>query len=558
MMAFCSKEVSGRNVSMGWLKLPLLIAILSLLPSCSKEKIHTERIGWKVYYGGTPIPITSLLPDLEGETISTEGGLYSLAIPFPDSRYSYTPERIWIEPQDFSFSAQMGVPPSCATSSPVSVPFHTSADLSFLHGLHKGADIETLGYGAVTGTLTVHISYPESLPCDKIRLAAGSQFILPPFIRVNTDGCPEVRRSEGSGETYITTTKEFVIPRTGYDFTFECTTASTSDLTGEHLPPLSGRFSCEGVVILSPEDLTDPNYVEWEPSLNISLSTSVIEFTSVSAVTNTPVEKGVISVNVPFPKLSEPALNRFNLAQAKARIQTNGFYFSGNFCAKTGADKIETDPFYFSIADIPLNYFYSQPLGSVEYTSHWNLTEYSHKSVNGLNDLVKTAPDSIGFYLQATAFPGSFHPGQEYYFDISTTVYIPLMFAGIYWGKTFRTESITIPANDLKNACPGTVIEITGWVMNRQAFDLKAVPVVVDADGVSHRFEEDAITAEGSRFFTSPNGQKEFYIRWTAESTNRPISIYLEITLETGSYDILAPDQDIIYGIKRISKEVLP
>ena len=92
--------------------------------------------------------------------------------------------------------------------------------------------------------------------------------------------------------------------------------------------------------------------------------------------------------------------------------------------------------------------------------------------------------------------------------------------------------------------------------MNRQAFELKAVPVVLDADGVSHRFEDSAVVAEGSRYFTSSSGQKEFTIILPAEETNRPISIYLEMTLGTGSYEILAPGQDILYGIKSISKEV--
>lgn len=529
------------------LKLTLLIAILSLLASCIKEKVETERIGWGVHYKGSPIHISSLLPDLEGNHVSSDGGVYSIVIPFPNLRYSYTPERIWLEPQDTSFSAQMAIFPSFSTFSPVSVPFHTSGNLSF-RGLHKGEDID-LGYGAVSGTLTLHISYPESLPFDKIRLAANTHFKLPPFISVNNETCPEVRIYGDSGGANIVTTKEIVIPRTGYDFTFECTHLSLMSL-----PPLSGRFTCNGTIILSPEDMANPNNVEWEPSLKISLSTSTLEFTEVSGVIKKPLDNEFLSVKVPFPALSEQKLNYFNLAQVKTRVVTNGIYSSSIFCAQTGANIMETEPFFF--ASVSMDYFFSQALGGVEYSSHFDLSEYNRVSLEGLNDLVKSAPDSIGYSLQITEFPGYFKPGQEYYSDISTSFYIPLMFAGTYWGKTIQTKSITIPAKDLKEAYPGTAIMITGWVMNRQPFELKAVPVILDADGVSHRFVDDAITVEGSRFFTSTNGQKDFYIRWPAETTSRPISIYLEMTLGTGSFEIMAPDQDIVYGIKMISKEV--
>ena len=546
-----------QRVTMEKVRLLLLIAILSLLSSCNKEKVETKRIGWGVHYNGTPIHISSLLPDLEGDNISSEGGVYSIVIPFPDLRYSYTPERIWLEPQDTTFTAQMeGFTSSSAFNAPVSVPFHSSDNLSF-HGLHKGDDVETVAYGSVSGTLTMRIRYPESLPFDKIRLAANAQFKLPPFIRVSIETCPEVRMHADSGGSYIITTEEIEIPRDGYDFNFECVSLSATDLTGQSLPPLSGCFTSQGTVILSPDDLTDSKNAEWEPSLIISLSTSTVEFTKVSVSMKTPLDDRFISINVPFPTLSEQKLNNFNLAQVETHVTTNdhAFYFSGLFSTKKGANTMETQQYDFAAYSV--NYFFSQALGGVEYTSHFNLSEYTKVSLDGLNDLVKTAPDSIGYCLKMTSPLESYQPGHEYFYDISTTIYVPLMFAGTNWGKTIRTESITIPANDLKNAYPGTDIIITGWVMNRQPFELKAVPVILDSDGISHRFEEEAITAEGSRFFTDgPSGREVFTIRWTAEETNRPISLYLEMTLGTGSFEIIAPDQDIVYGINTISKEV--
>lgn len=91
--------------------------------------------------------------------------------------------------------------------------------------------------------------------------------------------------------------------------------------------------------------------------------------------------------------------------------------------------------------------------------------------------------------------------------------------------------------------------------MNRQPFELKAIPVIVDADGVSHRFEEDAITVEGSRYFESQNGKKEFNVKWTAEKESRPIDFYLELTLGTGTYEYLTPGQDILFGVSFLRKE---
>ena len=117
---------------MGKVKLLLVITILSLLTSCGKEKVETERKGWGVHYDGTPIHITSLLPDLKGQNVTSEGGVYSLVIPFPDHRYSYTPSRIWLEPQDTTFTAQVddftSTPPF---DDPISVHFHSRGNLSF-------------------------------------------------------------------------------------------------------------------------------------------------------------------------------------------------------------------------------------------------------------------------------------------------------------------------------------------------------------------------------------------------------------------------------------------
>lgn len=552
---FAENSRDFQRVTMEKFRLLLLIAILSLFSSCNK--VETERKGWGVHYNGTPIHISTLLPDLNGDNISSEGGVYSIVIPFPDLRYSYTPERIWLEPQDTTFTAPMeGFTPSSAFDAPVSVPFHSSNNLSF-HGLHKGEDVETVAYGNVSGTLTLRIRYPESLPFDKIRLAANAQFKLPPFIRVSIETCPDVRMHADSGGSYISTTKEIEIPRDGYDFTFECVSLSAIDLTGQNLPPLSGGFTSQGTVILSPDDLTDSKNAEWEPSLIISLSTSTVEFTRVGVSMKTTPDDGSVSIYVPFPTLSEQELNSFLLAQVETHVTANdhAFYFSGVFSTKKGANTMETQQCYFP--DHSVDFFFSQALGGVDYTSHFNLTEYTKVSLEGLNDLVKTAPDSIGYCLKMTSPLESYQPGHEYFYDISTKIYVPLLFAGTYWGKTIRTESITISDKDLKDAYPGTDVIITGWVMNRQPFELKAVPVILDSDGISHRFEEEAITVEGSRYFTDgPSGRKVFTIRWTAEETNRPISIYLEMTLGTGSYEIMAPDQDIVYGINTISKEV--
>lgn len=135
-------------------------------------------------------------------------------------------------PGHYIHCANGGFHPLSAFDAPVSVPFHSSNNLSF-HGLHKGEDVETVAYGNVSGTLTLRIRYPESLPFDKIRLAANAQFKLPPFLTVSIETCPDVRMHADSGGSYISTTKEIEIPRDGYDFTFECVSLSAIDLTGQ-------------------------------------------------------------------------------------------------------------------------------------------------------------------------------------------------------------------------------------------------------------------------------------------------------------------------------------
>ncbi len=531
-----------RNIAM-------TIAILSLLPACEKGKVDTEIVGWHVQYQGSPIPIASLLPELGGNNITSEGGCYSILIPLPDVKYSYTTERIWLEPQDTAFTAGIEdfTPPEPFDTT-AEFRFHSSNNLSF-HGLHMGNDVERLYYGTVTGTLTIHISYPESLPFDKITLAENSYINLPSFLMVESRNCP----AETAASNSLRITEDVVIPRSGYDFTFDCTFLSVS--SPNHIShPLSGSFKSEGTILLSPDDSWDRHDVGWVPSLEISLSTSVVEFTRVIAVLNDPPEDEVVTVRAPFPTLSEQSLNDFNLAQVKTHVTTNNdsYHFSGKFFAQKGLNYKETQTHEFH--PYSHNMFFSQDLNGVDYR-YMDVSDYSGMSLNGLNDLVNAPlPDSIGFSLHVFGFQESFQPGCEYTISISNDMYIPLMFGGKDWGKTVLTDRITITAKEME-ALPGTDVYIYGWVMNRQPFELKAIPVIVDADGVSHRFEEDAITVEGSRYFESQNGKKEFHVKWTAEKESRPIDFYLELTLGTGTYEYLTPGQDILFGVSFLRKE---
>ena len=117
----------------------------------------------------------------------------------------------------------------------------------------------------------------------------------------------------------------------------------------------------------------------------------------------------------------------------------------------------------------------------------------------------------------------------------------------------YRSPGIKLSEKDIK-APEGSIIYISGWVLNRQPFELKAVPVIVDADGVSHRFEDNAMTADGARAFISQNGEELFTIEWTAEKVSRPIEVYLDMTLGKSSIEAVTPGQDILYGIRTINK----
>ena len=539
-----------KELSMIRTKAAIMIGILSLLLSCEKGKVKTESFAWHVHYQTSPIPITKILPDLEGENITSEGGCYSILIQLPDVNYSYNPGRIWLEPQDTTFTAIVeGFNSPSVFDTPAKVPFHSRDNLSF-HGLHQGKDVESVGYGPVTGTLTLHISYPETLPFDKITLAANSSFNLPSFISLSSENSPGITADRHC----IKITEDVEIPRNGYDFTLECTFLSVHSVSGDTSLPLSGRFESGGAILLSPDNLADSDNMGWTPSLEISLSTSIIEFTEVAATLDYPSDNEVVSVINPFPALSEEGLYDFNLAQIKAHVTTDNlsYYFSGKYFTQKGEDYRETKPWEFS--PYSKNYFFSQALDGVEYI-YFDVSDYSRYSLDGLNDLVKAPlPDSIGFSVQVTYFHTFFQPGRDYTINISNRIYIPLMFAGKNWGKTLQTDRITISAKEME-ACPGTDFYITGWVMNRQPFELKAVPVIVDADGVNHRFEEDAIIVEGSRYYDSPNGKKEFTVIWTAEQTSRPIDVYLELTLGTSVHELLTPEQDIIFGISHLAKE---
>ncbi len=506
------------------------------LTSCGKENEVPDRSIQHVSFNISPIAIEDIMPELKEMTVDQDNHCYSFFVPGSTIEYSYTPGRIWVEPLDTTFST----PPGWASNpeSPDSAVYASALGSNHVifKDVHKDDDIISVDSGFASGTMSLRVSLPESSPYDKVWLLPYSGFTVPVGLAERNDS---VIRCKGKEIVFL---KETAITREGIDLSFEC---SGYDAGYNDKP-----FYSNAHLICYPEDFNGGNVDGWEPTLNISFSTSVLEYSKAFAQTRFPLSDEIITTMAPFPKLKEQGLDHFNQAQVEVSYEdTDHFFdFKMEFISKTGASVRESDslwvycrPFHYLFCDTP-DAIYREGLYL--------------KSLKGLDDVIKTpAPDSIGIRIHDIGSQGNsiISPGHTYTFRLSSEWRIPLMLTGSYWGKKLRSPSIKLSEKDIK-APEGSIIYISGWVLNRQPFELKAVPVIVDADGVSHRFEDNAMTADGARAFISQNGEELFTIEWTAEKVSRPIEVYLDMTLGKSSIEAVTPGQDILYGIRTINK----
>lgn len=500
----------------------ILAAAFSLICACSKEE-KTERVFRNVSFESKPLFLKTLLPELEGLPCN-QHNFYYIDIKGPDLEYSYNLGRAWVEAQDTTLSLRCYYWPIIDnTEEGGTWSFNANGEYS-MGRVHHSEDLSYVDWGFVSGTLTLRISLPEDYPYDEVRIEPGSDLRLPSCIGVSSDDAS--LRIDG---TVVSNKEEWVITRSGLTLEFNVTGVSS---------PFSGNLYMSGSAssVVCPE------------SFDIQMVFSELEFLRLAAVFKDR-EEEEIAVSVPFQPLKEEVLNHFNHVKVESHYNTDDadFYFMGHFFSSFGGE-IRTSK------ELPIN----RPFDNVFFDQPTFLYQDTLRELRlpQLDDLIKDPfPQQLGFAMTNLSLPSFLETDKTYKVKITNEWYIPLQLKGAFWGKDCQTSEITLSEQDI-DAVPGTDIIISGWLSNRQPFNLECIPVIVFEGGKEVEFPEKKFVAPGGYF--SGYEDKRFVVSWKAEDTPRPVKIYLKLRLlDCTISPSLASDQFITWGIELINKEII-
>ena len=532
-----------------------LICVFCLLPlSCEKtdsqegkQEIVTEYIEEPLVWQSDSILLNTLIPELDNLPVDPYLFCYCLYVDNPKISYSHTPARAWMKAKETEFtfnSINIPVPESFSPSDDGGVRIWQSKDVTIPDFHAIADDYETVSRGLVEGTLTLHLSYPESIPFNKVTIGRYTSIRIPPYWRLKNVSDDKIRIETDSGGSTITLMEPVVLPKSGLDLVFDVN--SFSDGFGYaqfENGNITGRLSYNGYIHVSSEDYTGGGNETVSFPLSVKISVSDLECYTVSGVlknTNEP----EIHAYAPFPRLNDDRLNHFNKVLATIYTETDnaGYTFESRFASSTKGAMRYSSVYYPVNATI-----YMQERDAIY--RH----ELNNNSLGGMNSIVTfPSPDSLAITAKCIGKPEVLNPGKEAHFSLKATWTIPLVLTGSVLQETIESPGFILSKDDL-NAPAGTDIVLKGWIRNAQAFNIDITPVIKDSLGKKQVLEEYAFSVGGGGYYNYAD--QEFSITLKADKAPARKDLYLSITLGTCSYNPIAPNQCILWGIKEIGKE---
>lgn len=532
------------------------ICACCLLPfSCEKadsqegdqgEKIMTVHTEKPLVWQSDSILLNTLIPEFDNLPVDPCLFCYCLYVDNPNVSYSHTPARAWMKAKETRFtfnSVNIPVPEAFSPtydgvmiwqSKDVTIPdFHAIAD-----------DYETVSYGLVEGTLTLHLSYTESIPFNKVTIGGYTSIRIPPYWRLKNVSDDKIRIETNSGGSTITLMEPVVLPKSGLDLVFDVNSFSYGLGYAQYENGnITGRLSYSGYILVSPEDYTGGGNETVSFPLSVKISVSDLECYTVSGVlknTNEP----EIHAYAPFPKLKDDRLNHFNKVLATIYTETDnaGYTFESRFASSTKGAMRYSSVYYPVNATI-----YMQERDAIYRQGLYD------RSLSGMNSIVTyPSPDSLAITAKCIGKPEVLNPGKEAHFSLKATWTIPLVLTGSDLQETIKSSSFNLSKDNL-DAPAGTDIVLKGWIRNAQAFNIDITPVLKDSFGKEQVLEEYAFSVVGGGYYNCAD--QEFSIKFKADKTPAKKDLYLSIKLGTCSSNPIGPDQYILWGIKEIGKE---
>ena len=524
----------------------LACVFLMLLESCTEpEPVRASKL---LEGFGRAIPLNSLLPELDD--MEVYGNVYCRQSDIQVFDTTLTSGRVWLPAYAqantvmlASFTIPAAFEERIETEAwgtfPVTIP-----DFQWCDGV---IDVEG---GSAAGTITLHFSYPDDFPFERIYLHYVD-ILLPHFVGVSAvEGAQGTVHHDSFG-SHVYARSPWEIPRAGLEITLAVSGLSTDsrELQGNGLIGLKGQLQCNLGISLKPEDARGDVSGTWDRvPLEIGFRTSDIDVVSAFATIEQPdPDEKPLCISSPFPALQEENLNHFRLAQAMVHFEAIGSadarWGLGLFSRRDGVER-QTNTFGLD----PGSFFLMEERDA-SYREG-----YTFKAVPKMNSLIADpAPDSVGFFVQHFSQSDLIHPQTTGRYKCTVQWRFPLYLAGADWQKEVETDRFTVSAKDLETN-PGSVIHIGFYLENLQPFALTGYPVVIDANGRQHPILEKTFSLPGGTTFLSHTEYQSVF-DWPAESPAQRIEVFFKLKLGECSEYYLIPGQLINYGLTYINKE---
>ena len=528
----------------------LACAILMLLGSCTEpgEPVRASKLldGFS-----RTIPLNSLLPELD--EMEVDGNVYCRYSDIQIFDTTFTTGRVWLPAHTQSNTVTLAsftipavfkerIETEARGTFPVTIP-----DFQWCDGV---IDVEG---GTASGTITLHFSYPDGFPFERIYLHYVD-ILLPHFVGVSYIEGGQVSVNHDSFGSHIYARSPWEIFRSGLDITLAVSGLDTGsrELQENGLISLIGQLQCNLGISLKPEDARGEVSGTWDRvPLEIGFRTSDIDVVSAFATLEQPdPDEKPFCISSPFPALQEENLNHFRLAQAMVHFESNESANSGwAFGLFSRQDGVERHTETFGLA--PGSFFLMEE-SDASYREG-----YTFRAVPQMNSLIADpTPDSVGFFVQHLSQGDFITPQTTCRHKYTVQWRFPLYLSGADWQKEVETERFALSAKELETN-PGSTIHIGFYLENLQPFALTGYPVVIDANGKHHPIQEKTFSLPGGTTFLS-HTEYHSEFDWPAESPARRIEVYFKLKLGQCSEYNLIPGQLINYGLTYINKETLP
>ena len=528
-----------------------LLTCVVAMTACNKEReIAGAQI--KLHTGESVFQMDQLIPDLAGLTMEYDLG-YCITIPNPDIDLSFGIDKMWMEANHSEYSIPLsGLSIPSTFADPLELPFSFSDSLN-LFNLHWPDGLESMDYAHVSGTMTLHFTFPEGLPFEKMFLHPFlSMIYLPNYLVIDdlniSGGSVHFENKNGQSRLYFSNPGRW-IPREGLDIKMGVKGIRPDGLglqeDGNRC--LRGAFSGYGVFLLYPEDARGDAEGSFNGSLDVSVSFSDLSFDYLHCKLDPDRFEREKTVKVPFPRFKDERIDHFANPCLYVDYQlpklSDLYYVTQRFFSVKGQETYST-----SAISIP---YYSHKAFYMAKDDHIGHDGMTVRSYPELSEVFRVLPDSLGVCFSCDALSEYIYPGEVSHFHFASKWRIPLFLTGTYWGKTCNSVEYSI--RDLvENAVPGTEITVTVWYDNQQPFAVKCTPVFVDSEGAQHELPDEAFIIEGGDIYSMRTGT--FAAHRIAGDKVKDETFFLKLEFGECSDFRLRPNQTLRLGIESIKK----